>query len=93
MTLNDDRFVTEELLSANFLVPSDENVNRGKSLAELCCKSLKDFNPMVSVSVEKGWDLFVLYFIINSLTCIVPLNSSNTSAFPLFIVLCLVMIS
>ncbi|KAG5602497.1 hypothetical protein H5410_033867 [Solanum commersonii] len=54
LTLNDDRLVTEELLSANFLVPPDENVTRGKSLAELCCESLKDFNPMVSVSVEKG---------------------------------------
>ncbi|XP_047269908.1 SUMO-activating enzyme subunit 1B-1 isoform X2 [Capsicum annuum] len=54
LMLNDDRLVTEELLSANFLVPSDENVTRGKSLAELCCESLKDFNPMVSVSVEKG---------------------------------------
>ncbi|XP_016447106.1 SUMO-activating enzyme subunit 1B-1-like isoform X2 [Nicotiana tabacum] len=54
LTLNDDRFVAEELLSANFLVPPDENITRGKSLAELCCESLKDFNPMVSVSVEKG---------------------------------------
>ncbi|PHU15548.1 SUMO-activating enzyme subunit 1B-1 [Capsicum chinense] len=54
LTLNDDRLVTEELLSANFLVPSDENVTRGKSLAELCCESLKDFNPMVSVSVKEG---------------------------------------
>nr|KAJ0215141.1 hypothetical protein LSAT_V11C300123310 [Lactuca sativa] len=26
----------------------------GGSLAELCCDSLKDFNPMVHVSVEKG---------------------------------------
>lgn len=60
LTLNDDRLVTEELLSANFLVPSDENVTSGKSLAELCCESLKDFNPMVTVSVEKGLDLFVL---------------------------------
>lgn len=54
MTLNDDRLVTEELLLANFLIPPDENAFRGKSVAELCCDSLKDFNPMVSVSVEKG---------------------------------------
>ncbi|KAK4395591.1 SUMO-activating enzyme subunitB-1 [Sesamum angolense] len=54
VTLNDDRLVTEELLSANFLVPPDENVYSGKSLAELCCDSLTDFNPMVRVSVEKG---------------------------------------
>ncbi|KAK4486151.1 hypothetical protein RD792_008819 [Penstemon davidsonii] len=54
VTLNDDRLVTEELLSANFLIPLDENVYAGKTLAELCCDSLKDFNPMVRVSVEKG---------------------------------------
>ncbi|KAL0441910.1 UNVERIFIED_CONTAM: SUMO-activating enzyme subunitB-1 [Sesamum radiatum] len=54
VTLNDDRLVTEELLSAYFLVPPDENVYSGKCLAELCCDSLTDFNPMVRVSVEKG---------------------------------------
>ncbi|KAG5617863.1 hypothetical protein H5410_017687 [Solanum commersonii] len=54
LTLNDDRLVTEDLLFANFLTPPDENDFRGKSVAELCCHSLKDFNPMVSVSVEKG---------------------------------------
>ncbi|XP_051148139.1 SUMO-activating enzyme subunit 1B-1-like [Andrographis paniculata] len=54
VTLNDDRAVTEELLSANFLIPPEEDVYAGKSLAELCCDSLKDFNPMVRVSVEKG---------------------------------------
>ncbi|XP_057972536.1 SUMO-activating enzyme subunit 1A-like [Malania oleifera] len=54
LTLMDDRPVTEEALSANFLIPPDENVYSGKSLAELCCDSLKDFNPMVRVSVEKG---------------------------------------
>lgn len=54
LTLNDDRTVTEELLSANFLIPPEANANSGKSLAELCCDSLKDFNPMVRVSVEKG---------------------------------------
>ncbi|XP_057804836.1 SUMO-activating enzyme subunit 1A isoform X2 [Salvia miltiorrhiza] len=54
VTLNDDRVVTEELLSANFLVPSDPNVYTGKSLAELCSDSLKDFNPMVRVEVQQG---------------------------------------
>ncbi|XP_015882170.3 SUMO-activating enzyme subunit 1B-1 isoform X1 [Ziziphus jujuba] len=54
LTLVDDRVVTEEALSANFLIPLDENVYAGKTLAELCCDSLKDFNPMVRVSVEKG---------------------------------------
>ncbi|KZV44548.1 SUMO-activating enzyme subunit 1B-1-like [Dorcoceras hygrometricum] len=54
LTINDDRLVTEELLSANFLIPLDESVYSGRSIAELCCESLKDFNPMVRVSVEKG---------------------------------------
>ena len=54
LTLNDDRPVTTELLSANFLIPPDESVYREKPLAELCCDSLKDFNPMVRVSVQKG---------------------------------------
>ncbi|KAI4336341.1 hypothetical protein L6164_014879 [Bauhinia variegata] len=54
LTLVDDRVATEEALSSNFLVPSDENVYGGKTLAVLCCDSLKDFNPMVRVSVEKG---------------------------------------
>ncbi|KAM7480169.1 hypothetical protein LguiA_028382 [Lonicera macranthoides] len=54
LTINDDRPVTEEALSANFLIPSDENAFAGRSVAELCCDSLKDFNPMVRVSVEKG---------------------------------------
>lgn len=54
LTLNDDRPVTTELLSANFLIPPDESVYHEKSLAELCCDSLKDFNPMVRVSVQKG---------------------------------------
>lgn len=64
MTLIDDRPVTEESLSANFLIAPDENVFSGKSLAELCCDSLKDFNPMVRVSVEKGLSLlpFVVVF-------------------------------
>ncbi|KAF7838788.1 SUMO-activating enzyme subunit 1A-like [Senna tora] len=54
LTLVDDRVATEEALSSNFLIPLDENVYNGKTLAELCCDSLKDFNPMVRVSVEKG---------------------------------------
>ncbi|KAI4343594.1 hypothetical protein L6164_010928 [Bauhinia variegata] len=54
LTLVDDRVATEEALSSNFLIPSDEKVYVGKTLAELCCDSLKDFNPMVRVSVEKG---------------------------------------
>ncbi|XP_073015336.1 SUMO-activating enzyme subunit 1A-like [Primulina eburnea] len=54
VTINDDRLATEELLSANFLIPLDKSVYSGRSLAELCCESLKDFNPMVRVSVERG---------------------------------------
>ncbi|CAN6585594.1 unnamed protein product [Malus baccata var. baccata] len=54
LTLVDDRVVTEDALSANFLIPSEESVYAGKTLTELCRDSLKDFNPMVRVSVEKG---------------------------------------
>ncbi|XP_038893690.1 SUMO-activating enzyme subunit 1B-1-like isoform X4 [Benincasa hispida] len=54
LTLVDNRLVTEEALSANFLIPPDESVFGGKTVAELCCDSLKDFNPMVRVSVVKG---------------------------------------
>lgn len=50
----DDRVVTEEAWSANFLIPPDEKVYGGKTIAEVCCDSLKEFNPMVRVSVEKG---------------------------------------
>ncbi|GAV90346.1 ThiF domain-containing protein, partial [Cephalotus follicularis] len=59
LTLVDDRVVSEEALSANFLIPLDENVYSGRTIAELCCDSLKEFNPMVRVSVEKGdWTSF-----------------------------------
>ncbi|XP_010448500.1 PREDICTED: SUMO-activating enzyme subunit 1A [Camelina sativa] len=54
VTLMDDRLVNEEALNANFLIPPDENAYRGNTVAEICCDSLKDFNPMVRVSVEKG---------------------------------------
>ena len=54
LVLNDDNPATGEALAANFLIPFDENMGGGGSLAELCCDSLKDFNPMVHVSVEKG---------------------------------------
>nr|DAD21757.1 TPA_asm: hypothetical protein HUJ06_023220 [Nelumbo nucifera] len=66
----DDRLVTEELLSANFLIPLDENAFNGNSLAELCCDSLRDFNPMVRVSVEKGDSLFYLMLSFNSMVYI-----------------------
>lgn len=55
LTLVDDRVATEEAFSSNFLIPPVEDVYGGKTLAELCCNSLKDFNPMVRVSVEKGF--------------------------------------
>ncbi|KAH0863338.1 hypothetical protein HID58_080549 [Brassica napus] len=55
VTLMDDRLVTEEALNANFLIPPDENAYRGKTLTEICCDSLRDFNPMVLVSVVKGF--------------------------------------
>ncbi|XP_022770608.1 SUMO-activating enzyme subunit 1B-1-like isoform X2 [Durio zibethinus] len=54
VTLVDDRVVAEEALSANFLILPDKNQYQGKTLAEVCCDSLKEFNHMVHVSVEKG---------------------------------------
>jgi ubiquitin-like 1-activating enzyme E1 A len=50
----DDHVVTEDDLNANFLIPPDESIYGGRSRAEVCCESLIDFNPMGSVSVEKG---------------------------------------
>ena len=50
----DDHLVTEDDLSANFLIPHDESMYGGRSRADVCCQSLKDFNPMVRVDVAKG---------------------------------------
>lgn len=55
LTLVDDSPVNEDALNANFLIPPEENVTAGRSVAEVCRDSIKDFNPMVRVSVEKGW--------------------------------------
>ncbi|XP_040873809.1 SUMO-activating enzyme subunit 1B-1 isoform X1 [Glycine max] len=70
LTLVDDRVATEEVLSSNFLIPPDENAYSGKTLGELCCNSLKDFNPMVRVSIEKGFcfelvPLFVWFLLLH----------------------------
>ncbi|CAO2141718.1 unnamed protein product [Urochloa humidicola] len=54
LSLMDDHMVTEDDLNANFLIPPDESIYGGISRAEVCCESLKDFNPMVRVSIEKG---------------------------------------
>lgn len=54
----DDRLVTEDTLQANFLIPRDSDVYGGRSLSEVCCESLRDFNPMVRVSAEKGQSYF-----------------------------------
>ncbi|KAF5730963.1 SUMO-activating enzyme subunit 1B-1 isoform X1 [Tripterygium wilfordii] len=54
LTLVDDQVVTEEALSANFLIPPDGSVYGGRTVAEICGDSLREFNPMVSVSVQKG---------------------------------------
>ncbi|KAF8399989.1 hypothetical protein HHK36_015862 [Tetracentron sinense] len=64
LTLMDDRMVTQEALSADFLIPPDENTFSGRSLAQLCCDSLTDFNPMVRVSVEQGEPLLLIFSII-----------------------------
>nr|TKW36121.1 hypothetical protein SEVIR_2G420001v2 [Setaria viridis] len=47
LSLMDDHMVMEDDLNANFLIPPDESIYGGRSQAEVCCKSLKDFNPMV----------------------------------------------
>uniref|UniRef100_A0A0D6R3D0 Ubiquitin-like 1-activating enzyme E1A n=1 Tax=Araucaria cunninghamii TaxID=56994 RepID=A0A0D6R3D0_ARACU len=54
LSLMDDRDITSEALSANFLIVADESKWKGKSIAEVCQDSLRDFNPMVHVSTEKG---------------------------------------
>ncbi|ONK73073.1 uncharacterized protein A4U43_C04F26870 [Asparagus officinalis] len=46
LTIMDDHIVTEDALSANFLIPPASVKDEGSSLAELCCDSLKEFNPM-----------------------------------------------
>ena len=66
MTLVDDRVVTEEALPANFLILPDESLYHGKTLAEVCCDSLKEFNLMVHVSIEKRLASFV-FFLASSL--------------------------
>ncbi|OEL22866.1 Xylulose kinase [Dichanthelium oligosanthes] len=54
LSLMDDHMVTQDDLNVNFLNPLDESIYGGRSRAEVCCESLKDFNPMVRVSDEKG---------------------------------------
>ncbi|KQJ88493.1 SUMO-activating enzyme subunit 1A isoform X2 [Brachypodium distachyon] len=54
LSLMDDHIVTQDDLNANFLIPPDESIYGGRSRAEVCCESLKDFNPMVRVAVAKG---------------------------------------
>ncbi|KAK8943785.1 SUMO-activating enzyme subunit 1B-1 [Platanthera guangdongensis] len=54
LTLMDDRLVTENATHANFLITAEESKLSGRSLAEVYCNSLREFNPMVHVSVEKG---------------------------------------
>lgn len=54
MTLVDDRMVIEDAVHANFLITPEEAKHAGKCLAEVYCNSLREFNPMVHVSVEKG---------------------------------------
>ncbi|VVA92564.1 unnamed protein product [Arabis nemorensis] len=54
VTLMDDGLVNEDTLNANFLIPPDDNAYMGKTVAEVCSDSLKEFNPMVLVSVAKG---------------------------------------
>ncbi|XP_057845047.1 SUMO-activating enzyme subunit 1B-1 [Cryptomeria japonica] len=54
LTLMDDSPITSEDLSVGFLIHAGDSKCNGKSIAEVCQDSLRDFNPMVHVSVEKG---------------------------------------
>ncbi|CAM6020761.1 unnamed protein product [Sphagnum balticum] len=54
LVLMDDSPMTFEASAANFLVPFDELEGQGNSIATVCASSLRDFNPMVQVSVEEG---------------------------------------
>uniref|UniRef100_A0A0A9FJR8 Pco115798 n=1 Tax=Arundo donax TaxID=35708 RepID=A0A0A9FJR8_ARUDO len=47
LSLMDDNIVTEDDMNTNFLFPPDESIYGGRSQAEVCCQSLKDFNSMV----------------------------------------------
>lgn len=53
-TMMDDSPVTAEASSANVLILAEESNYKGKSIAEVCHESLRDFNSMVHVSAEKG---------------------------------------
>lgn len=85
LTLMDDRLVTEEVLGANFLISLDEYANSNKTVAELCSQSLRDFNPMVGVSVLSGLS-FIIYlfpywefiFSVNLLRIIIECNTEST---------------
>ncbi|KAM3212516.1 hypothetical protein ACQJBY_065523 [Aegilops geniculata] len=67
LSLMDDHIVTEDDLNSNFLIPHDESVYGGKSRAEVCCESLKDFNPMVRVAVAKGELYSLMHFFLSLL--------------------------
>ncbi|XP_020572032.1 SUMO-activating enzyme subunit 1B-1-like isoform X2 [Phalaenopsis equestris] len=54
LTLMDDRLVNEDAIHANFFFTPEEAKHSRSSLAEVYCNSLREFNPMVHVSVEKG---------------------------------------
>jgi ubiquitin-like 1-activating enzyme E1 A len=64
LSLMDDHIVTEDDLNSNFLIPHDESIYGGRSRAEVCCQSLKDFNPMVRVDVAKGQVYSLVQFLL-----------------------------
>ncbi|TVU25368.1 hypothetical protein EJB05_27862 [Eragrostis curvula] len=59
LSLMDDHLVMEDDLNANFLIPPNESTYGTRSRADVCCEFLKDFNPMVQVSIEKGDPLLI----------------------------------
>ena len=60
LTLMEETSTRLAVDSANFLMSADQDDSR--DYATVCMESLKDFNPMVHVSVEKGVNFCAIQF-------------------------------
>ncbi|CAM6095287.1 unnamed protein product [Calypogeia fissa] len=54
LTLLDDRPVTAEAASTNFLIYPEDIGSERNSTATVCATSLREYNPMVNVGIQKG---------------------------------------
>jgi ubiquitin-like 1-activating enzyme E1 A len=54
VTLVDDRPVTAEAASTNFLIYPEDIGGERSSTATVCAASLREYNPMVNVGIQKG---------------------------------------